>query len=196
MKTVVIPDTITYIGYSAFAYCENLSEVTFSDNITEIGNEAFKNCISLQRVDLPKNLKKLGNAAFKDCVYIRCVSVPKTLDNWGGVAFENNYALSTINFEDGLETIGSYGDFANCMSLKNITIPASVKKIGTEVFFAMISKLKVTFLGDAPEIGPHLFGDRSASYVEIYYDVDASGWDTTPLRDEYRIFPFYPSYKN
>lgn len=52
--SVSIPSSITYqgktysvtsIGYSAFAYCSNLTDVDIPNSVTSIGNSAFYGCI-------------------------------------------------------------------------------------------------------------------------------------------------------
>ena len=46
----MIPDSVTTIGYSAFAYCSNLTSVTIGDSVTTIGSSAFAYCTKLTDV--------------------------------------------------------------------------------------------------------------------------------------------------
>ena len=44
---LVIPDSVTEIGNSAFSYCSGLTSVTIPDSVTSIGYAAFKGCSGL-----------------------------------------------------------------------------------------------------------------------------------------------------
>jgi len=63
LTSVEMPNTITSIGESAFAYCDSLKSISLPDSLTTIGNEAFKSC-NLSTIELPKNIKTLGGRAF------------------------------------------------------------------------------------------------------------------------------------
>ena len=47
---MVIPDSVTSIGISAFHDCFKLTSVVIPDSVTSIGNEAFYNCSNLSKV--------------------------------------------------------------------------------------------------------------------------------------------------
>ena len=50
LQSVIIPDSVTSIGGSAFAGCESLQSVTIPDSVTSIGDGAFLECSSLQSI--------------------------------------------------------------------------------------------------------------------------------------------------
>lgn len=68
ITNVVISESVTTIGASAFAECENLSSVQIPAGITSIGATAFADCATLSRVTLPSDIGSLtiGAHAFDD----------------------------------------------------------------------------------------------------------------------------------
>ena len=50
LTTLILPETVTYIGYTAFRYCTKLTSLTIPDSVTEFGWGAFYNCSSLTSV--------------------------------------------------------------------------------------------------------------------------------------------------
>lgn len=49
-STLILPDTITYIGERAFANCENLTDVFIPASVTFIGEDAFIDCPNLRTI--------------------------------------------------------------------------------------------------------------------------------------------------
>ena len=111
LKSICIPETVTYIGNSAFQDCKNLASVTFlgAPYTVTVGNNAFQNCPKLKSINLP-TAKTIGNFAFDGCT-----------------------SLEKMVLEYGTESIGEYC-FRGCSSLTLIEIPDSVTYIGNGVF--------------------------------------------------------------
>ncbi len=53
IKTVIVDDGITSIGYASFFNCTALESVTLAESVKEIGYIAFANCFSLKKFDAP-----------------------------------------------------------------------------------------------------------------------------------------------
>ena len=44
LTSVILPDSVTSIGESAFAGCNSLTTITIPDSVTSIGEDAFSRC--------------------------------------------------------------------------------------------------------------------------------------------------------
>lgn len=107
---VSMPDTLRYIGDSAFAYCTELRSVEFNDGLISIGNSAFEGCENLPALLLGDSLTTIGEYAFRDC-----------------------YALSYVKLGRSVEVINS-GAFLSAQRLKLIYLPRSLQKIDSKAF--------------------------------------------------------------
>lgn len=198
IESVVIPDSVKFVVARAFYGCDQLKTVDFGDGIIEIQEEAFRECTALESIILPKNLETIGEGAFYGCTSATEIYIPKTLTNWSEgdhyPTFFNCTALETLTIEDGLCVLGGAGLFCCASSLKNLVIPASVKKIGDVAFHSATALESVTFLGDAPQVTENVFGRpntvTSGPNLVIYYDPNTSGWDDTVL-SQYHLVSIY-----
>ena len=50
LTSITIPNSVTSIGGSAFAYCTSLTSITIPDSVRSIGNYAFEDCYKLVEV--------------------------------------------------------------------------------------------------------------------------------------------------
>jgi hypothetical protein len=64
---VFIPNSVTIIGNSAFAYCEGLTNVVIPNSVTTIRGYAFAYCKGLTSIVIPDSVTTIGIAVFRDC---------------------------------------------------------------------------------------------------------------------------------
>jgi hypothetical protein len=159
IKSVVIPNTITYIGKGAFWKCSNLLNITIPDSVKEMGCNPHPFAItafSENAENWTDNVLYIGNHlleakdsisgkytikdgtvgitgyAFYDCDNITDVIIPDSVENIGEYAFYNCGKLRNINISNKTTTIGLRA-FDNCNSITHLHIPASVVSMGKEV---------------------------------------------------------------
>lgn len=77
---------------------------------------------------IPETVEKIGNYAFLNCKHT-AFKIPGTVKNIGKQAFAGNTALSSLEIENGVESMYD-GAFLACNSLTSIHLPTSVKYIG------------------------------------------------------------------
>lgn len=143
-----IPRTVKYIGTRAFYNNKELSGFLIIPNsVTEIGEKAFYMCGLNGSLTLSNNLTKIGNSAFSDCGFTGNLTIPNSVTEIGTYAFNNCVGFNgKLTLSDNLKTIGE-GAFSNCNKLKAqiITFPATLEKIGTDVFYRVTSIKSVKF---------------------------------------------------
>ncbi len=182
IESVDIPDTVIAIGHNAFHSCKKLHTVKMGNGVETVYDEAFKNCESLVILKLSSKLSEAGTAAFSGCTSLKELHIPKSFNKWYSEVFYNN-SISKLTFEDGIENIGGYATLWDReTALKEVTFPASVKKLGEWTFGGGVEH--AYFLGDAPEFGKKPFGE---SKVTIHYKKGTKGWDNTGLEEWYTL---------
>ncbi len=66
-----IPNTVKYIGYSAFDGCNQLTEVIVPTSVNTIDDYAFEYCTGLTRIHLSESVNKIRNGAFYNCTALQ-----------------------------------------------------------------------------------------------------------------------------
>ena len=87
IKSIVLPESLTNIGSSSFAYCENLETVVFKGNLNQINNSAFRYCTSLEEITLPASVKVIAESAFSHCTSLSKIYFGGTMEEWKNIRF-------------------------------------------------------------------------------------------------------------
>lgn len=133
LVAITLPDGIIEIPAGAFSGCTGLYTVTFPASLTDIGQKAFYNCGRLSVRTLPEALKGIGEQAFYDCDGLTEVTFPSALMGVGQSAFYDCDGLMLVYIANGTQSIGARA-FAACENLQLVYLPASVTSIGAEAF--------------------------------------------------------------
>lgn len=87
VTAVIIPDTVTSIGVSAFENCAHLASVSLPSSLRTIGDRAFASCVVMTRIDIPAGVISIGASAFERCYALETVYLPASLTSIGDRAF-------------------------------------------------------------------------------------------------------------
>ena len=98
LASVVIPDSVTFIGYEAFYGCSSLTSVVIGDSVTSIGSYAFMCCYSLTSVVIPDSVTSIGYQAFEGCSSLTSVVIGDSVTSIGWRAFENCSSLNEVHY--------------------------------------------------------------------------------------------------
>ena len=158
--SVTTPEGVTRIGEHAFENCTGITEVTIRDGVTVIDDYAFYGCENLAAVTVPASVALIGSGAFSGCA-LDTVRYGGTIAQWcavdgiGAVAraehvsvggIEDLNGTATLEIPDGTKTIAAYA-FYYCESLTDMTVPASVTRIGGNAFRGYTALKALQFKG-------------------------------------------------
>lgn len=143
-------------------------DLSGTDDLTAIPDNAFNgrsnfNCENLSGIILPQSVKSIGIYAFNMCINLVDVVLPKTLDSVGNYAFYNCNSLSEIVIPEGVQELGII--FKDCKSLKNVSLPSSLRKL-TSTFYNCSSLEKIVIPEGVGTLGCYVFRGCS-SLVDV-----------------------------
>lgn len=145
IKDKVFPETLNYIGKSAFENCDSLKHIMIPDAVTYIGSQAFAECDSLKEINIPENVEYLGYGIIKFCKNLNTVyynAIEAHSDRTGG-AFEY-FNVSQPNVIIGNKVKVIPDRFLNGTKIASIKLPSSLKEIGTEAFAgSMLEQIEI-----------------------------------------------------
>ena len=132
-KTTKILSSVEVIGRNAFANCSDLESIVIPDSVTKMGYWAFSGCSGLKQIKLSKNLKSVTMDCFSECSALENIVIPEGITQLAAGAFMHCTNLKKIELPSTLEGIYEHA-FARCINLTQITIPAKVKVIAYGAF--------------------------------------------------------------
>ena len=133
MEEIVIPDSVTLIGFGAFEGCLRLRSVRFPARLEKIGFRAFARCESLTEAILPDDLTILEEGVFNGCASLSALRLPAGVKVIRRNAFLGCNGLKEIAVPEGVERIEAQA-FSGCGGALSLTLPSTVREIGSDAF--------------------------------------------------------------
>jgi len=146
LESIVFPENLRKIGAGAFSYCENLHSIgAFPPSLTTLGQLAFA-YTPIESITIPDSLEEMDITAFQGCEKLREIHVSDThptLHVQDGVLYNKDMTklicvptllgLTSLTVPDTVKVIGSYACF-NCQTLQEVTLPEGLLEIGSMAF--------------------------------------------------------------
>ena len=117
---IVIPDSVTSIGYSAFAWCSRLTSMMMPNSVKIIGTDAFAGCNGLTNIDISNGAMSIEDCAFYGCSGLTSVVIPNSVTSIKSSAFYGCSELINVIILNNVMSIG-WSAFYKCNSLINLT---------------------------------------------------------------------------
>lgn len=132
LESIVLSKNLKVIGERCFAYTGLRNRVVIPDSVTEIGESAFRGS-DFSEIILPKNIEKLEESTFEFCYNLEKVTIPPKVKSIGKSCFWCCISLSDITLNEGLEYIGEYA-FYDALRGSKINLPSTLEKVGSLPF--------------------------------------------------------------
>ncbi|NQG99166.1 leucine-rich repeat protein [Streptococcus suis] len=186
LKEIVLPSTLTSIGYGAFEN-SGLEKVILPASLTYIGDRAFAGISTLKEVVIPKNLtyapniftgsNNLKKVTFEDGITVIPASIlagtsveeiqlPSSVETIDSYAFSENKYLKKINLKDGVKAIHS-GAFAGNTSLAQVELPEGLEYIADSAFNGTTSLTSIVIPTSVKGISYSAFFDSGLTSIQL-----------------------------
>lgn len=133
LRTLIMGNRISDMGYNMCMDNTNLQTVMLSSNLRTINNSSFQGCSRLMGIDIPNSVNTIGYNSFARCTNLYTINFGTGLNIIQGSAFENCSSLTRLVLPTNLRTIENNA-FLNCSSLLSVKIPDSITTIGSTAF--------------------------------------------------------------
>ena len=188
ITNIIIPDSVSYIGYGAFGSCDSLSSLNIGENVTYLGEQAFYDCENLVSIILPETLSYLGDQFAQQCQKLSNISF--SINNKFFISDENGEIYTKdkktliyvprntegiYDIPNSVENICAYA-FEYCDKITKINIPSQLKNIGDYAFSELSGITEILIPGTVERIGRCAFSScESLNTVEIQSGVKSIG---------------------
>lgn len=156
---------------SPFSRCTGIEKITFGEGVRRVPDALCEELSNLVRVTLSSTIEEIGEGAFANCSALKRIDWAENgaLKKIGDYAFCGNMAMETVIFPEGLQELGNSVFWSRKqMSLRSITIPSTVTRIGYDLVSYMCQQVEeiISNIQDPMPIG----GDLSENqYAFDYY---------------------------
>jgi uncharacterized repeat protein (TIGR02543 family) len=87
--------------------CASLARIILPDSVTSIGNSAFHSCTSLTEINIPDGITVIEGWTFYGTA-LTSVTIPVSVQSIGMSAFNACYSLTSVTFQGGIPKDGFY----------------------------------------------------------------------------------------
>ena len=155
VEEIEIPETVTYIGRSAFIGCDNLTEIVIPDSVTEIGYRAFQNCERLEKITMSNKIEKMGFEVFDDTAWYN--AQPDGFVMLGDILYrlKGDGIREVTSLPEGTKYLAG-GVFYKCQQLERVDLSGELGLtwLGEDMFYMCTGMKEIVFPADLTELLP------------------------------------------
>ena len=177
VRSIVIPEGVTEIGYNAFRQCEygdndddfcgvqGLVEVTLPSTCTVLRGGALFSCRDLHKVKFLAKLELIESAAFSDCPNLTdFVDIPKTQNTIPSFLY-NEGGLYKVDIPEHIKIIEEAA-FYDDVNLEEVNFN-KVEVIEEDAFFKCSFSKGITLPSTVKEVKSNAFGWTRPPFIKI-----------------------------
>ena len=165
VSNFVIPEGVTEIGKESMC-AMGLTTIKIPDSVTYIGSSAFTGNSNLQKVIIGEGsqLKKIDGGAFSGLHALTAeFYFPSNLETLGEGVFSSSYNISSFkNLENTKLTNIPKKAFYECRAFKTISLPSTVTSIGESAFQKCSLVENINFTGTLTSVSKNAFDSCKA----------------------------------
>lgn len=129
LKTVLLPNSVRFVGYSAFKNCSNITTPVFNDKIFAY----LPNKSGYSTYSIPSGITTIAAGACYNNSYLISITIPNSVKYISNSAFYG-CIFNTVNMSDSIEYIGDSA-FLYCSSLPSISLPKTTTNVRYRAFY-------------------------------------------------------------
>lgn len=165
--TIQLSTGLTTLGENALAYNKNLTSITIPEGVKEIPSSCFSNNQMMATVNLPATIESIGNGSFYK-VPVESFTFPANCRVVGKNVFQLAPNLKEVTLNANLESMGE-GVFRQCVNLTKINLDAATKLKGIpeNCFVECNALADVTIPASVQKIGMNAFGKTAVTEYKV-----------------------------
>jgi len=164
-EEIVLPSTLTDIAgdytFSDFEFVQKVTSLSKSLKIS--GKYVFSEDYSLVEVD--GTIEKLGVGTFSKASSLQKVTLSDKLTELPARVFEDCISIKRITLPSSLKNIGDYAFYGT--EITSINLPNSVETIGANVFYKVETLNSVSLSQNLKSIGDYAFAVTSITEIQL-----------------------------
>ena len=201
IPAIDIPESVKFIGASAFQNCLNVPEIVIPDQVEIIGLNAFLGCENATNIVIGKGVEAISEAAFALCDGVTsltwnaiCCRTQGDMPTWQlehltighGVTLlprglASNSKITELSIPNTVKIIGTdnchgWGCFQGCDSLTHVELPPSVERIECQSFRGCENLTSISLSDSLVYLGNEVFYDcTKLENVTLFGHLDTIG---------------------
>jgi len=189
LNSIILPQSVTSIGYHAFRDCVGLSDINIPPQTISIKNYAFTDCKGLKSIIIPSSVIIIDKNGFYKCSAFFNVDINNQYySSIDGILFNKKQtellqcpATKSGNYTipSSVTSIGDYSFYYSTLS--SIIIPSSVISIGTFAFGCCMELTTITIPSSVTAIKQFAFGDSYKLNTVFAYPTSPVDLSSSPL---------------
>ena len=149
INQLVLPDSVTEIGYEAFAGCDALQFVRLPKELKSVEPGIFRGCLSLEKIEMSDTIKAFSESMFECCASLKDIPFRNGILELPRNVFSECVSIESATLPPSVAVIRS-GAFGYCDNLETVVLPAGLKLIEDDAFRNCPSLSHIRFADDNP----------------------------------------------